>query len=98
MAPARTFSAIPTAATPISNCENLINEHEAAARLGLKVSTMRRWRWAGTGVPFVRIGSAIRYDPRDLEAFIAAGRRKSTSDPGPAVSIATTADMRKADK
>lgn len=59
--------------------EGLINEHEAARRLGLKVSTLRRWRWQGIGPTFCRIGAAVRYDPRDLAAFIEAGRRASTS-------------------
>lgn len=59
--------------------EGLINEHEAARRLGLKVSTLRRWRWQGIGPIFCRIGAAVRYDPRDLVDFIEAGRRTSTS-------------------
>lgn len=59
--------------------EGLVNEHEAARRLGLKVSTLRRWRWQGSGPTFCRIGAAVRYDPRDLAAFIEAGRRASTS-------------------
>ncbi len=62
----------------------LVNEHVAASILGLKVGTLRRWRWAGfPHLPFHKIGSAVRYDPRDLAAFIDAGRRTSTSDVGP---------------
>ena len=61
----------------------LINEHEAADYLAVRVATLRRWRWAGRGPCFVKIGSAVRYDPQDLAAFIDAGRRTSTSDPGP---------------
>lgn len=60
----------------------LINEHEAAGYLAVRVATLRRWRWAGKGPRFCKIGGAVRYDPADLEAFIEAGRRKSTSDPG----------------
>ncbi len=60
-----------------------MKEHEAAARLGLKVATLRRWRWSGRGPPFIKIGAAVRYDPDDVEAFIEAGRRSSTSDLGP---------------
>lgn len=63
--------------------EGLVNEHEAARLLGLSVKTLRRWRWAGKGPNFVKIGSAVRYEPSELTAVIAAGRRKSTSDPGP---------------
>ena len=61
---------------------HLVNEHEAAARLGLKVSTLRRWRWAGKGVSFRKIGSAVRYVPADIAAFIEAGYRTSTSNTG----------------
>ncbi len=62
--------------------EPLLTEDEAAHRLTLKVATLRRWRWAGNGPPFLKIGHAVRYDPADLTAFIEAGRRTSTSDPG----------------
>ena len=60
----------------------LLNEHEAAARLSVKVSTTRKWRWAGRGPQFIKIGAAVRYDPADLQEFIDAGRRTSTSDQG----------------
>jgi hypothetical protein len=64
----------------------LLNEVAAAARLGLAVKTLQRWRWAGCGPAFVKVGRrAIRYDPASLDAFIAQGHRASTSDPGPAV-------------
>ena len=61
---------------------NLINETEAARALGLKVTTLRRWRWAGKGPVFHKIGSAVRYHPDDLTTFIDAARRNSTSDRG----------------
>ena len=40
----------------------LLNEHEAAQVLGLKVATLRRWRWAGKPPRFLKIGAAVRYD------------------------------------
>ena len=62
----------------------LVNETGAASILGLSVKTLRRWRWAGKpDLPFHKIGSAVRYDMADLTSFIEAGRRQSTSDPGP---------------
>ena len=60
----------------------LLNEHEAAYALGLKVATLRRWRWAGKPPRFLKIGAAVRYDPEELADFIEAGRRTSTSDTG----------------
>ncbi len=64
-------------------CCVLVNETAAAMILALSVKTLRRWRWAGKGPRFVKVGAAVRYDPADLTAFIEAGRRNSTSDPGP---------------
>ncbi len=61
----------------------LVNEAEAAHLLSLSVKTLRRWRWAGKGPRFLKLGAAVRYDSADLTAFIEAGRRNSTSDPGP---------------
>ncbi len=61
----------------------LVNEAEAAHLLSLSVKTLRRWRWAGKGPRFLKLGAAVRYDQGDLAAFIEAGRRTSTSDPGP---------------
>jgi len=62
--------------------EPLLNEKEAANYLGLKVSTLRRWRWAGCGLKFHKIGSAVRYSPQEIQAFIKSGTRTSTSDFG----------------
>ena len=59
-----------------------MTESDAAEYLNLAVSTLRRWRWAGRGVPFIKIGGAVRYDLQDLDGYIEAGRRFSTSDPG----------------
>lgn len=61
----------------------LVNEQDAARILGLKVATLRRWRWSSKGPRFIKLGGAVRYDPLDLEIFIEAGRRRCTSDPGP---------------
>ncbi len=63
----------------------LLNEHQAAYALGLKVATLRRWRWAGKPPRFLKIGSAVRYDPVELASFIEAARRTSTTDTGRAV-------------
>ncbi len=65
------------------NSPKLLKEAEAAAILNVEVATLRRWRWAGKGPRFLKLGAAVRYDPADLSAFIEAGRRNSTSDRGP---------------
>lgn len=59
-----------------NSADRLIDEHEAAARLGLSVKTLRRWRWARKGLPFVKVGTAsVRYSERDIAAFVEAGRQ-----------------------
>jgi len=60
----------------------LLREAEAARRLGTSVRTLQKWRCNGKGPRFVRLSRVVRYDPTDLDTFIAAGRRSSTSDPG----------------
>ncbi len=62
----------------------LLNEREAARRLGLRIATLRRWRWAGKGPRFLKLCGAVRYDPADLDTFIGEARRSSTSDEGTA--------------
>jgi hypothetical protein len=70
--------------TEYCQSKSLVNEIEAALRLGLSPTTLRRWRWAGKGPRFLKIGGAVRYELADLELFIEASRRSSTSDLGTA--------------
>ena len=58
----------------------LLREADAAAILNVQVATLRRWRWAGKGPVFRKIGAAVRYERGDIDAFIQAARRSSTSD------------------
>jgi hypothetical protein len=60
----------------------LLSEREAARRLGLRIATLQRWRWAGKGPRFLKIEGSVRYDPNDLGSFLEASRRRSTSDTG----------------
>jgi excisionase family DNA binding protein len=56
-----------------------LTETEAAARLGLKVATLRAWRHQGRGPAFVRLGRAIRYLSTDIDEFLAANRHRQES-------------------
>jgi excisionase family DNA binding protein len=57
-----------------SEARSLIDVIEAAPRVGVKPKTLRRWAWEGR-IPYYRLsGKAIRFDPRDLEKFLAARR------------------------
>ncbi len=65
--------------------KRLMKERETAEILGIEVSTLRRWRWAGRGPAFCKFGAAVRYEPEVIAAYIAANRRQSTSDTGSAI-------------
>jgi predicted DNA-binding transcriptional regulator AlpA len=54
----------------------LLNVREAAARLGLSKSTLDKMRCAGKGPRYVKsTDRAVRYDPADLDAWIAARKK-----------------------
>lgn len=60
-----------------------LTEREAALYLSVSASTLRNWRVAGGGPPFVKISArCIRYRRVDLDAWADAKIRKSTSDRG----------------
>lgn len=52
---------------------------ETAAKTGMSVSTLNKWRVAGYGPKFIKLGRRVLYRDEDIEAFITAGERSSTS-------------------
>lgn len=53
---------------------------EAAQYCGSSVSTFNKLRVYGGGPAYISIGRRVVYDPADLDAWLAARRRKSTSE------------------
>jgi hypothetical protein len=47
-----------------------ISEHELAAQLGLSVWALRAWRRRGYGPAWAKIGKAVLYSAKAVEAFI----------------------------
>ncbi len=62
----------------------LLTEKQVAALLRVTVKALQAWRGRGGGPPFVKMGRCVRYRLEDLEAFVRAALRQSTSDRGPA--------------
>ncbi len=58
----------------------LFNEAKAAAALGVKPATLRRWRWCGGSLPFLKVGGAVRYAAADISAWLETRRRTSTTE------------------
>lgn len=72
------------------NKNELLNETQAAEYIGGKenpipLGTMRRWRYEGKYIPFIRIGGrAVRYSTADLDNYLTQSIRTSTTDNGSA--------------
>lgn len=63
--------------------QNVMRVAEAARLLGLSASTLNKFRLSGLGPPFIRLGSrAVGYRLSDIEIWLDARRRTSTSDIG----------------
>ena len=56
-----------------------LNEHELAARWGISVKTLRRWRQQQLGPVFCKLGSRVTYLLSEIEAFEKRCSRYSTS-------------------
>ena len=52
----------------------------AASYLGLNENYLAKLRCTGGGPAFIKRNGVVRYDPDDLDAWLEAGKRKSTSD------------------
>ena len=52
----------------------LLNNSEAAEFLGMSPDTLPRWRWAGIGPAYMKVGRSIKYRRADLEAFLNESR------------------------
>ena len=67
-------------AAPANPTSALLNVRQAAARLGLSKSTLDKMRGAGKGPRYVKTTDrAVRYDPTDLDHWIAVRRKQTTN-------------------
>jgi predicted DNA-binding transcriptional regulator AlpA len=58
----------------------LLTETQTAEMLCVSPATLRRWRWAGQGPRFRKIGRTVRYAPDDIGEFVSAASRTSTTN------------------
>lgn len=59
---------------PVGNkaLEPLLNEHDVARITGLSVASVRRWRQLKQGPKYIKLGSAVRYKPEEVSAWLDA--------------------------
>ena len=55
---------------------------DAASHVGLSISTLNKYRVLGGGPVYLKLGHRVAYDVRDLDAWMNARRRQSTSCAG----------------
>jgi excisionase family DNA binding protein len=60
--------------------DRTLTVREAAFHLGLSISTLNKLRCTGYGPVYFKLGRAVRYDPQDLDQWLAAHRIGSTSE------------------
>lgn len=62
--------------------DTLLDTDAAPGIIGAARQTLARWRSEGQGPPFIKVGSKVMYRRSDLENWLAARTRRSTSDDG----------------
>ena len=57
----------------------MVRTESAANYIGLSVSTLTKLRLTGGGPKYIKLNRAVVYDTRDLDQWLDANKRKSTS-------------------
>ena len=60
---------------------NILTEKEAAAYLAQSPNTLRHWRKDSRGPAYLKDCRGIRYDKRDLDAWLRSNRTTTSEDP-----------------
>jgi hypothetical protein len=50
--------------------EQLLDEREVSRLTGRSVASLRRDRRLKVGIPYIKIGALVRYDPRDILDYL----------------------------
>lgn len=62
----------------------LLNTEAAAELLNLRPCTLERWRWAGQGPTYRKVGRQVRYAEHELIDWLDRHKHQSTSEPNQA--------------
>jgi len=64
-----------------------LRTQQAAEYLGISERTMEAWRTNGRGPVYRKISGCVRYVPDDLDKFVDAAKRTSTSQTAEVVNV-----------
>ena len=62
-----------------SPTRQMLRTEGAASYVGLSISTMNKLRLTGGGPQYCKLSRTVVYHPEDLDAWLNANRRRSTS-------------------
>ena len=62
--------------------DKLLSEKEVARIISMSASFLQHDRQRGGGIPFLKIGTSVRYRKSDIDAYLARKARLHTSDQG----------------
>jgi excisionase family DNA binding protein len=63
-----------------ASVNDLLKPEAVASLTGLSLETLAQWRSQKRGIPYLKVGRAVRYDPADVQAYL-EGCRVSVSVP-----------------
>jgi hypothetical protein len=73
--PASFESQVAVSSNHAPNPRRLVSTRELAEIWGIPESTLRYWRSAEIGPPYVKLGGRIKYDLQDVERYVRANKR-----------------------
>ena len=64
----------------IQKLQNYLNENQVAERLGVSVKLLRKHRWEGKGLPYVKFGARVLYAEPEVVEFLQKQRIETGKD------------------
>ena len=64
----------------IQKLHNYLNENQVSERLGVSVKLLRKHRWEGKGLPYVKFGARVLYAEPEVVEYLQKHRIESGKD------------------
>ena len=64
---------------PEESKQLFLSEKEVSARYSLSIPWLQRARWAGDGIPYVKINRKVLYDVKTIDEWFSQRKTKNTS-------------------
>ena len=64
----------------IQKLQNYLNENQVAERLGVSVKLLRKHRWEGKGLPYVKFGARVLYAEPEVVEYLQKHRIETGKD------------------